>query len=254
MAHLDMDHSPGGAKTGNAGSDTLAVLSSALLKARARQVIDLGCGEGVIAQALTEAGFQVTGVDPAAEAIERARRRVPGARFLCTGAEALPDDLPPFDAAFFVNALHHVPEPAMATALLGAVAAVRPGGIVVVIEPLAQGSFFRAMRPVEDETRIRAKAARTIETLLSRGQILLRDLRRWNRESRFAGLQDFVEHLSRVAPERAALAVRNEAALARAWRDNIRSSDGMAVLVQPMICWTLTGPEQKDPKGKSQLR
>ncbi|OWJ77084.1 hypothetical protein CDV53_06995 [Haematobacter missouriensis] len=123
---------------------------------------------------------------------------------------------------------------------MGAISTIRSKGILLVIEPLAQGSFFRAMRPIEDETRIRAQAASAVETLISEDKAILRDLRRWNRENHFTGLPDFIGYLARVLPERAEIARRNEAALARAWRDNIHSVGGMAVLIQPMVCWTLT--------------
>ncbi|WP_164885703.1 class I SAM-dependent methyltransferase [Paenirhodobacter populi] len=229
--------------------DTVATLSHALHKARARRVIDLGCGDGTIAAALAAEGFSLTGVDPSAGMIATARKHFPDMDFLCGRAEELPQGLPRFDAAYFVNALHHVPEGAMEAALMGAVNAVGGQGVVLVIEPLAQGSFFRAMRPVEDETRVRARAETAIESLISDGRLMLRDLSRWNRESRFHGLEDFVQYLARVLPERAEIARRNEAALARAWRDNLRSAEGMAVLVQPMVCWTLAAGPAARPEG-----
>lgn len=223
-------------------SDTASVLISTLREAGAHRVLDLGCGDGTVTALLAEAGFDVTGIDPLPVALRAAQLRCPAARFVVARAEALPPDLGPFDAACFVNSLHHVQPDAMKTALLGALAKLRPGGTVLVIEPLTQGSFFRAMRPVEDETRIRDLATQAIEGLISERRIVLRDLRRWNRESHFIDLEDFVAHLARVTPERAALAQRNRTALARAWRDNIVSRDRRAVLVQPLIAWTLALP------------
>lgn len=238
---------PDGPSRGRANTDTVTALIAALRRADARRVLDLGCGDGAVAAALDREGFEVTGVDPSASAIARAARQVPSARFICCPAEALPADLAGFDAACFVNSLHHVPEVHMDTALLTALSALRPGGALIVIEPLAQGSFFRAMRPVEDETEVRAMAGRAVESLLSSGRLVLRDLHRWNRESRFAGLEEFVGYLMQASAERARLAQQNEEALARAWRENIRSVKGMAVLVQPMIRWTLTAPPPSRP-------
>lgn len=226
-------------------ADSVTVLVESLHAAEARQVLDLGCGDGRIAQVLLAKGFQVTGIDPFSDALEQARQCAPQGRFVCAEAQSLPADLTGFDAAFFVNALHHVPVTQMRMALRSALAAVRPGGVVLVIEPLAQGSFFRAMRPVEDETDIRAEASRAIEAMVSDGEATLLDLRRWNRDTRFGGLDDFVDYLSRASSQRAALAAQNATALARAWRDNIRSDDGKAVLIQPMVCWTLTAPSPR---------
>ncbi|MDO5704899.1 MAG: class I SAM-dependent methyltransferase [Paracoccus sp. (in: a-proteobacteria)] len=227
---------------GPAHGETMEVLLAMLENFGARQVLDIGCGDGTVAGTLTCAGLSVTGIDPSADAIAQARQNVPQAIFHHASAEALPAGLPKFDAAFFVNSLHHVDETQMQAAMLNAVAALRPGGIVIIIEPLAQGSFFRAMRPLEDETEIRAKAAAAIEALISDHRVVLRDLRRWNRESRFRRLEEFIDYLSRASPERAGLARRHYSALARAWRDNIHTVDGVAVLTQPMICWTLSAP------------
>ncbi|WP_290686588.1 MULTISPECIES: class I SAM-dependent methyltransferase [unclassified Haematobacter] len=242
MFELDTDHAA--ARTDGTlrrtSADTLSVLTSAFVDHGVRSVLDIGCGDGTLAAALDGRGFDVTGIDPSADALERARQRLPRSEFHCAPAEALPGSMGRFDAACFVNSLHHVSPDRMQDALMGAISTIRSKGILLVIEPLAQGSFFRAMRPIEDETRIRAQAASAVETLISDDKVILRDLRRWNRENHFTGLSDFIGYLARVLPERAEIARRNEAALARAWRDNIHSVGGMAVLIQPMVCWTLT--------------
>lgn len=227
---------------GRTNEDTIAVLRAALRQIGAREVLDIGCGNGAILGALAGDGHALTGIDRSAAALDQARRSVPGARFHHLAAEDLNPSVGDFDAAFFVNSLHHVAPDRMQAALLKAASVLRPDGALLVIEPLAQGSFFRAMRPVEDESARRAKAAAAIEALISTGRLVLRDLRRWNRESRFAGLDDLIAYLARVLPERVEVARRNAPLLARAWRDNIRSVNGLAVLVQPMICWTLTPP------------
>ena len=223
--------------------DTLSVLISELQAANAQRVLDIGCGDGTIVAEMAAAGFQMTGLDPSDNSIARAQQKVPEAQFLCSTIEDLPDDLPLFDAAYFVNSLHHVELSQMPSAIRRAIRAVKPDGIVVVIEPMAQGSFFRAMRPVEDETQIRSNAINILQSLISDGHIALQGIRRWNRENRFADLEDFVDYLTRAAPERGEIARRNAAALARAWRDNIRSVDGMALLLQPLIGWIVTAPD-----------
>jgi SAM-dependent methyltransferase len=45
------------------------------------RIVDLGCGSGIWAEALVNAGFDVTGVDISAAMIDIARRRVPSADF-----------------------------------------------------------------------------------------------------------------------------------------------------------------------------
>src|SRR5690348_4398418 len=46
-----------------------------------RLVVDLGCGSGIWARLLADAGYQVLGVDISAAMIEIARQRVPEATF-----------------------------------------------------------------------------------------------------------------------------------------------------------------------------
>lgn len=227
-------------------TDTLSFLTAALHEAGARRVVDLGCGDGTIAATLVREGLAVTGVDPSADMLARARQTAPAARFVQSTAEDL-DDAGGFDAAFFVNALHHVAPERMRDALRKAAALVGAGGTVIVVEPLAEGSFFGAMRPVEDETAIRAAAARAVDAAVAEGLLVLRHVERWERESRFDGIDDFVGCLTRVSPERARLAEQNAGALASAWDAHATTLDGKAVLVQPHIGWVLAAPNTKAP-------
>ncbi|MEJ2623231.1 MAG: hypothetical protein P8Z80_01400 [Pseudolabrys sp.] len=116
---------------------------------------------------------------------------------------------------------------------------VRPGGPVIVIEPLAAGSFFRCRRPVDDETEVRAQAIAAIKALVEAGGARLLGLKRWDRVNRFDGLDGFIDYLLAVDPGRAALVKERAAALTRSWRGNIDVVGGKAVLVQPVICWVL---------------
>lgn len=45
-------------------------------------VVDLGCGSGIWAAALVEAGYDVVGVDQSAALLQIARERAPAARFV----------------------------------------------------------------------------------------------------------------------------------------------------------------------------
>ncbi len=218
------------------------VLREALKASGAKRILDLGCGQGDLAARLSAEGYEVVGIDPREDAVAKARLRTPDARFEVATAEALPEDLGLFDAAVFVNALHHVAPERMADALTGALRALKPGGELLVIEPLAAGGFFRVMQPVEDETEIRALAIEAVEAAISDGRAELKDLKRWERENVFASLEEFVASLTAVEPERAEAAARNKSRLAQAWRENISPRDGKAVLVQPLVCWRLEAP------------
>jgi SAM-dependent methyltransferase len=82
-----------------------------------RRVIDVGCGAGPLTKALTEAGFDVTGIDTSAELLEIARANVPNARFL--HASAYDVDIRGYDAVVAVGEpLTYHAEPAEADRLI----------------------------------------------------------------------------------------------------------------------------------------
>lgn len=220
-------------------ADTFSIIAHALHKAQAKQVVDFGCGYGDMAARLSADGFDVTGVDPSAESIEQACKSHPHLSFIEGTAEEPPVAAGHFDAAYFLNSLHHVPPAHMQQAVLSAINTVRPEGLVLVVEPLAAGTFFRAMRPVEDETEIRALAVHAVDTLIGNGTLKLIDLQRWDRENRFQSLEDFTDYLLRVDPQRSEAIGRNAAQLAKAWRENVTIRENTAFLSQPLVCWIL---------------
>ena len=128
----------------------VAVLKSVMASLAGVKILDVGCGSGALARVLVAEGGEVTGVDPNLQALTAARSVAPAARFEQAGAEALPFEDAAFDVVLIVNALHHVPLAVMDRALAEAARVTRPAGLLVVIEPLASGSFFDALRVVED--------------------------------------------------------------------------------------------------------
>ena len=100
-------------------------------------VIDAGCGPGLVAEALLEAGHRVVGVDLSAEMIERARRRCGRFGDLATFLNGSIHDpetasLAPFDGAISRYVLHHVRDPLMFIARQSSV--LRPGGVLVLCD------------------------------------------------------------------------------------------------------------------------
>ncbi|MEM6760343.1 MAG: bifunctional 2-polyprenyl-6-hydroxyphenol methylase/3-demethylubiquinol 3-O-methyltransferase UbiG [Pseudomonadota bacterium] len=77
-----------------------------------KSVLDLGCAGGFMAEALIERGAQVTGIDPAAKAIEAARARAQhmdqDIRYDVGVGEALPYADGAFDVVVCVDVLEHV--------------------------------------------------------------------------------------------------------------------------------------------------
>ena len=96
-----------------------------------KTVLDLGCAGGFMAEALAQRGADVTGIDPAADAIDaaRAHARQGGLRigYDVGVGEALPYDSACFDAVVCVDVLEHVAD---LNKVLAEVARIlRPGGL-----------------------------------------------------------------------------------------------------------------------------
>lgn len=100
-----------------------------------RRVVDVGCGGGILTEAMAARGATVLGIDLGEKALGVAKlhRLESGARvdYRLISAEALAQEAPAsFDVVTCMELLEHVPDPA---AIIGACATLaKPGGIVVV--------------------------------------------------------------------------------------------------------------------------
>lgn len=131
-----------------------------------KRVIDVGCGDGSLARRLAKFGARVLGVEcsPRQLAKARAAGAVPGVEIVEGVGQALPAPSGEADYVVFFNSLHHVPAEVMDKALEEAARVLRPGGRVYVSEPVAEGPFFQTCRPVDDETQVRARAYRALQS------------------------------------------------------------------------------------------
>jgi hypothetical protein len=133
-----------------------------------KDVVDIGCGGGALVRALAARGARVVGLEISAEQLASARARaVAGSsdksgpadeRYLVGRAQALPLDDGSVDVAVFMRSLHHVPPPHLLDALREAQRVLRPGGVVYVAEPLAEGDYYKLASLVEDELEVRRAA------------------------------------------------------------------------------------------------
>ncbi len=101
---------------------------------KSQRVLDVGCGGGILAEAMARKGAAVLGIDLADKSLKVAQLHaleagVTGLSYRQVAAEALAAEMPgEFDAVTCMEMLEHVPDPA---AIVQACAAlVRPGGWV----------------------------------------------------------------------------------------------------------------------------
>jgi len=107
----------------------------AILGARRRRVVELGCGSGVLTAALARAGRDVLGIDSSAAMLALARKRAPRARFV--RASFVDAAIPPCDAVVAVGEVFNYLVDrrnglrAIERLFRRAHAALFPGGVVV---------------------------------------------------------------------------------------------------------------------------
>lgn len=107
--------------------DALASLSG-------KQVVDVGCGGGLLAEAMARKGAQVLGIDLAGKSLKVAQLHAleagaEGVRYREVSAETLAEEQPGhFDAVTCMEMLEHVPDPAAVVSACARL--VKPGGWV----------------------------------------------------------------------------------------------------------------------------
>ncbi len=99
-----------------------------------QRVIDVGCGGGILSDAMARAGAQVTGIDLATKALKVAQLhalevQTPNIAFREISAEAMAAEQPgSFDVVTCMEMLEHVPDPA--SVVRACATLVKPGGWV----------------------------------------------------------------------------------------------------------------------------
>jgi len=147
-------------------------------------VLDVGCGDAVLLQAMAANGAIVTGVDPDRNMLATARARVAGARPLATVIEGRAQQLPFHDASFdvvcTVTVLCFFANPANALQEMARV--LRPGGCLVLGE-LGRRNLWAAIRRLKawagpaTWSAARFRSAAELRTLLDSAGLEVNDVR-----------------------------------------------------------------------------
>ena len=105
-----------------------------LVPLKGKQVLDVGCGGGILSDAMARAGAHVTGIDLATKSLKVAQlhaleTQTPNVSYREVSAEALAAEKPAsFDVVTCMEMLEHVPDPA--SVVRACATLVKPGGWV----------------------------------------------------------------------------------------------------------------------------
>ncbi|MCB9078592.1 MAG: methyltransferase domain-containing protein [Anaerolineaceae bacterium] len=125
-----------------------------------KTVVDVGSGAGSLARWCARQGARTVGVEYFSRPLVKSKERPPeaGLQYIQAQGELLPLGRDFADIVIFAFSLHHIPIPFMFKALSEAQRILKPKGLLLVLEPLAEGSGFELLRIIEDETEIRRYA------------------------------------------------------------------------------------------------
>lgn len=133
------------------------------------RVLDIGCGDGSLVRLMTRQSAKATGLEISEEKLACARAAEPAGRedYQVGRGEALPFSNELFDLVVFFNSLHHVPVAVQDAAIGESARVLAPGGLLYVVEPLCEGALFELLRPVDDETEVRAAACGALQRAIA---------------------------------------------------------------------------------------
>ena len=169
-----------------------------LLDVDGRTLVDVGCGDGALARLLAERGAEVIGLEP--DPVQaRQNLNAPatsGVTLTETDGRSIPIDDDTAEGVIFSRSLHHVPTAEM-PAMLGEACRVlrNDGGVLYILEPIAEGALFYTMQPFHDETEVRADAYRALKALVPGSFAREREFH-YTLPVRFASFEVFVERMA----------------------------------------------------------
>ncbi len=136
------------------------------------RVLDVGCGDGEKTFFVAQQVGAAVGFDPGGASVQSARKRYKRENlwFLVGQAESLCFADASFDAAMFNESLHHVPPESQLTALKECRRVLRPGGRLLILEPVrGRGTSGKILKIFNEETESSLSAIKAIESAIGNG-------------------------------------------------------------------------------------
>ena len=209
-----------------------------------KRVIDVGCGDGTLVRLLASHGAHVLGVECSPRQLAKAWAQAPvtDEKIIEGVGQELPVADGGADVVVFFNSLHHIHVPDMPLALAEAARVLRPGGQVYLSEPLPEGPFFATVRPIDDETDVRAAALAAIIGAARWGLRAEAELR-FVHTMRMESYEVFRDRVVSANAEREARFDALDGPMRRLFSDQAeRDADGSYLFDQPMRVNVLRKP------------
>lgn len=206
------------------------------LELKDRRAVDIGSGDGQIARFLTRHGAHVIGIECGAMQLEKAHAAEPagGERYIEGVGQNLPLPDGSADIVTFINSLHHVPVDEQGKALKEAARVLVDGGALFIAEPLAEGPQFDLLKPVDDETEVRAAAYAEIERAADYGFDPVSETRHLQ-PRKIPSFESLRDTIIAIEPTRAARFAAMESDLRAAFeRLATKLPDGAYEVIQPV--------------------
>jgi len=107
-------------------------------------VLDAGCGTGVVASRLADDGYSVTGLDPSAGMLRFLEERDQRVTAVHGSATDMPFEDGSFDLTYCVAVMHHIAAPDLVHQALGEMVRVtRPGGLILVWDHNPRNPYWK---------------------------------------------------------------------------------------------------------------
>lgn len=108
--------------------------------------LDVGCGTGMLAGRLADAGYDMVGIDPSEGMLEVLRARAPAVTAVHGSGSELPFADGSFDLVLSVAVMHHIAEPeAVRRTLSEMVRVTKPSGRVLVWDHNPRNPYWRLL-------------------------------------------------------------------------------------------------------------
>jgi len=190
--------------------EVIAAIVEASAHGSERKTLDVGCGPGIVVEALGQRGGEVVGIDLTPEMLQQANQRcrqagLSNVELICGPAERL--NFPPghFDAAVSRATLHHLQDPSAVLAEMARV--VKPGGRIALAdivssEDAAPAQLHNALEILRDPSHTRMLALSELLALAQSAELKLVDQKCWEQHREFGEWMKIANAPQREAPLR----------------------------------------------------